>query len=189
MLMEKLTASFIEEAGGKMFEAAIFGRVVEESAYTMYAEAIRPRVWSAIKAAQPWPSPIEPAVRFASDLQYEVAELLGSDEVDQLEFHTLVGSKWDHHIGDAILVWRGYFVTLDVTKNPEKLNGKKDTKSDFLVSPADVEFDRLRQELAAKIANKFLAGEARMLSSLWSRQEAAAQQRRPRRIPRLRIGA
>lgn len=159
---------------GGLLEADTFPKVGEMARarqYVPYSQAMR--AWILVKDHQPW-NPAEPE-GWAGDLHSEVAIALGLEDWSELCLFSAAGSALDWHGTDAWFELAGVRVTLDVTANTAKFDGYK---ADVIVTPVAIEDADERRELAATIAAELQR----------RRQEAAAQERRPRRLVRQRIG-
>lgn len=152
---------------GGLLEADTFpkvGEVARTRQYVSYAQAMM--AWRLVKDHQPW-NPSEPT-GWAGNLHSEVCIALGLEDWSELCLFSAAGSALDWHGTDAWFELAGARVTLDVTANPAKFDGYK---ADIIVSPVAIENAGERRELAATIAAELKS----------KRQEAAAQQRQPRR--------
>lgn len=163
---------------GHLIEKELFG--VPESSKNMpeiekkFREAgfIKMRdAMSVIKRYQPEGSdPSDPEAGFANDLHATVAELLGIEDYENLRFYTAVGTLIDFKNGvDAFMELdhegRTYFVTLDVTANPNKTSHKADIVFHVPMDGIDPkedkrEYSEILNGTADRVASKFkdLAG-------------------------------
>lgn len=142
------------------------GRLLEEEALGVCRAKAGPyqswkKALAAVLANQPW-DPSDPGPRFASDLHAEVALCLGLEDWSVLRYYTAVGSDFDvWHGVDAFLIFQGEMVTIDVTTNPEKLNGYK---ADFIVGPEAIWDAATRESLAREIASVLVAERRRSVA-------------------------
>lgn len=152
---------------GGLLEADVFPSVGYEARtreYVTFSQAMM--AWELVRKNQPW-NPSEPT-GWAGNLHSEVCLALGLTDWAELCLFSAAGSALDWHGMDAWFELAGVRVTLDVTANEAKFDGYK---ADFIVTPVNIEDAKERRELAATIAAELKS----------KRQEAAAQQRRPRR--------
>jgi len=79
----------------------------------------------------------DPDSKIANDLHAHVADELGIDNYDELEFYPAVGSNFDvFHGVDCFFVYQGKVVTIDLsTRNKESF------KADLLITPEMLEGD------------------------------------------------
>lgn len=162
---------------GGLLEADVFPTVGHGARTREYVPFSQARIaWELVRKNQPW-NPSEPT-GWAGDLHSEVCIALGMEDWADLCLFSAVGSALDWHGTDVWFEFAGLpgvRVTLDVTVNPAKFDGYR---ADIIVTPGAVEDAGERRELAATIAAELQS----------RRQTAAAQQRKPRRSLRSRIG-
>ncbi|GEM_PF-6277062 len=99
------------------------------------------------------------------NLHYFVMEQLGVDDLGELAFYTSAGTPLDTLYGiDGFFEWQGMRVTLDITKNRDKLEyGRAQKKANVIFTLNDVDEDGWFQKIpesdlrlaAMKIADEF----------------------------------
>jgi len=121
----------------------------EHVKYKTYYSAMKEVVRQAHKTG--W-DVTDPESRVANDLHANVAEELGIDDYDKLEFYPAVGSNFDiFHGVDCFFVYEGKVVTIDLS-----IRNKQTFKADLLITPEMLEGDM--SEIKKDISNHLQYG-------------------------------
>jgi hypothetical protein len=97
-------------------------------------------------------NPKDPASKCMNNFHTLVAEALETTDYSELKLFSAVGSPLDFFHGvDAFFEFQGRIVTIDVTKNPHKLEGK----ADFILQECVLEDEIALQAYAEGIAKCF----------------------------------
>ncbi len=143
---------------------AALKRIIDRKGYVNFNESL-----DLVKRFSP-EDPHHPDKEFLRDLRLEVADRIGMDD-DAIDALTSVGTPFDlAHGTDAFILIRlpgggDVLVTLDGTKNDEKLSGVKESKADLIIgevpSPESDAYLDFVESYAKKVAKIFKEREKR----------------------------
>lgn len=134
---------------GRMLEADVLPRCTETLTCHLPYRTAMARV--RMNQPQGW-NVSDPSSKCMNNLHTFIAETLELTDYSELQLFTAVGSPLDFFHGiDAFFEFQGKIVTIDVTKNPKKFEGK----ADFILQESVLEDEIVLQTIAESIAKCF----------------------------------